>query len=170
VERTGKSGPPFTKTLTTMEPFVRIATLDDLSSLVRLYEQLNPGDAQAPKARLTSVFKEVLSSPYFEFVVAELGGNVAGTCYLNIIPNLSRGASPYAVVENVVVALESRRRGVGTAVMRFALARAWKRGCYKVMLQTGSRSEGKYQFYRSCGFSQTEKVAFVARPHGSGDG
>jgi ribosomal protein S18 acetylase RimI-like enzyme len=150
-----------------MAPLVRIATPKDLPSLVALYEQLNPGDVLAPQEHLASVFNEIISGPYFEFLVAELEDKVVGTCYLNVVPNLSRSASPYAVIENVVVARNLRRRGIGRAVVSFALARAWERGCYKVMLQTGSQSEATYQFYRSCGFSQTEKVAFVARPHGA---
>lgn len=80
------------------------------------------------------------NSRHFELIVAERDGTVAGTCYLNVI------------------------RGIGQAMMAFALERAWERGCYKAMLQTGSRSESTYRFYRACGFSQTEKVAFVARP------
>lgn len=148
-----------------MEVAIRFGASEDLPFLVALYEQLNPGDPQAPHERLAAVLLEILSSPHFDLVVAELNGEIVGTCYLNVIPNLTRGASPYAVVENVVVTREFRDRGIGKAVVRFALARAWERGCYKAMLQTGSKSEAKHNFYRSCGFSQTEKVAFVARPH-----
>lgn len=115
--------------------------------------------------RLASVLAQILeNSRHFELIIAQRDGTVAGTCYLNVIPNLSRGARPYAVVENVVVNQTLRRRGIGQAMMAFALERAWERGCYKAMLQTGSRSESTYRFYRACGFSQTEKVAFVARP------
>ncbi len=149
-----------------MNPLIRIATPEDLASIMILYAVLNPGDRPAPVERLASTLKEIVSSPYFEVVVAETGARVVGTCYLNIIPNLSRGAAPYAVIENVVVAGDVRRQGVGRAVLGFALDRAWARGCYKAMLQTGSKSDDTHQFYRSCGFSQTEKRAFVARPAG----
>jgi GNAT superfamily N-acetyltransferase len=153
-----------TASATAREPILRIATQDDLTSLISLYAQLNPGDAQPSQDRLSAVLHDIVASRHFELVLAELEGRVVGTCYLNVIPNLSRGASPYAVVENVVVARAWRRRGVGRALLAFALARAWARGCYKAMLQTGSKSEGTFAFYRSCGFSPTEKTAFVARP------
>lgn len=149
-----------------MQPTVRLATLTDLSSLVALYEQLNPGDPRAPTERLSLVLNEILCSSYFDLVVAEHEGQVIATCYLNVVPNLTRGASPYAIVENVVVAERLRHCGIGKAVIGFALARAWERGCYKVMLQTGSTSPATHGFYRSCGFSPTEKFAFVARPPG----
>lgn len=139
--------------------------MKDLPALVALYAQLHPGEEHAPEEQLASVFAEILSSRYFEVVVAEVEGSVVGSCYLNVIPNLTRGAKPYAIVENVVTTAELRNRGVGKAVVGFALSRAWERGCYKVMLQTGSKSEAKHGFYRRCGFSQTEKLAFVARPN-----
>ena len=39
---------------------------------------------------------------------------------------------------------------------------AWAAGCYKVMLQTGSTRESTHAFYRACGFSGTDKHAYVA--------
>jgi hypothetical protein len=45
----------------------------------------------------------------------------------------------------------------------FALESAWKAGCYKVMLQTGSKKESTHKFYSSCGFAGGEKFAFNAR-------
>lgn len=147
-----------------MQPSVRIARREDLPAIVALHRVLNPDDPAAPPERLEAVFGEILSSSYFDFVVAEWDGAVAGTCYLNIVPNLTRDVSPYAIVENVVVALDIRRRGIGKALVRFALERAWQRGCYKAMLQAGARNEGRLAFYRRCGFDQGERAAFVARP------
>ncbi len=57
-----------------------------------------------------------------------------------------------------------RNQGFGKAVVKFALDYAWKSGCYKVMLQTGSKRESTHRFYRSCGFAEGEKFAFIARP------
>ena len=143
-----------------MQPAIRLATAEDLPSLADLYRQLNQDDLATPPNQIAAVSEEILASKYFELIVAEL----VGTCYLNVIPNLTRGARPYAVIENVVVTSDLRNRGIGKALLRYALARAWEHGCYKAMLQTGSKSEAKHRFYRSCGFSQTDKVAFVARP------
>jgi GNAT superfamily N-acetyltransferase len=150
-----------------MEPRLRLATHDDLPALVALYAELHPADEPAPPERLAAVLQEIVASRHFELALAEQGGRAVGTCYLNVVPNLSRGAAPYGVIENVVVTQAVRGTGVGKAVVRFALARAWARGCYKVMLQTGSRSPATHGFYRACGFSQTEKLAFLARPEPS---
>jgi hypothetical protein len=48
--------------------------------------------------------------------------------------------------------------------MAATLQAAWDAGCYKVMLQTGSRRESTHAFYRRCGFDPEEKTAYVAHP------
>ncbi len=147
-----------------MDVLLRIAKPEDLLPLLALYRQLNPDDPPIEPALGRALFNDILASPYFELFVAELAGEVVGTCYLNIVPNLSRGLSAYAVLENVVVEQRLRGRGIGQAVVIHALNLAWQRGCNKVMLMTGSRKESTQQFYRKCGFSADEKFAFLARP------
>jgi GNAT superfamily N-acetyltransferase len=132
-----------------------------------LYRELNPQDPVTQPGRLQAAFDQILATPWLDLMVAELDGEVVGTVYLNVVPNLTRDASPYAIVENVVVARHARRRGVGRAIVRFALELAWKRGCYKAMLQAGARNERAHRLYRDCGFDQDERFAFVARPHGA---
>jgi GNAT superfamily N-acetyltransferase len=143
---------------------LRPAERGDLDALLALYLQLNPDDADAPRAGLPAIFERILANAAFEIVVAESAGRLVATCYLNLIPNLSRGGRPYAVVENVVVDAAWRGRGIGRQVVRHALARAWAAGCYKALLQTGSRDAAVHAFYAACGFSKTDKTGFVARP------
>ena len=145
-------------------PELRHATHDDLDALIALYAQLNPGDVVAPRERLAAILDRIVASESFAIVVATLDDGVVATCYLNVVPNLTRGGASYAVIENVVVDAARRGTGLGQAVMRFALAEAWRRGCYKVLLQTGVRDPAVHRFYESCGFSATEKTGFVARP------
>lgn len=142
---------------------IRVARADDAEALDRLYRELHPADPIHEIEHLHAVLLEVLASPYFEVIVAEKGGEVVSTCYLNVIPNLTYGAVPYALLENVVTLASCRRQGIGRKLVRHALERAWQRGCYKVMLLTGSQREAVHDFYRSCGFRSDEKMAFVAR-------
>jgi GNAT superfamily N-acetyltransferase len=90
-------------------------------------------------------------------------GRIVATCYVNLIPNLTRNAAPYAIIENVVTDTDHRNQGIGKTVVQCALAYAWEAGCYKVMLQTGSRRASTHAFYKTCGFSGNDKFAFVAR-------
>lgn len=143
---------------------LRDARRDDLDALAALYLQLNPDDAGAPRAALPAILERILAADGLDILVGELDGRVVATCYLNVIPNLTRGGRSYAVVENVVVDAALRGQGHGQALVRHALARAWAAGCYKALLQTGSRDPAVLGFYASCGFSRSDKTGFVARP------
>lgn len=143
---------------------VRLAQADDLPAVMALYRQLNLDDLEVDPHLSKMAFDAILASPHFELFVAEVAGQVVATCYLNVIPNLSRNLAPYAVLENVVTEQSLREQGIGKALVAHALTNAWQRGCYKVMLQTGSRKQSTHAFYRACGFSADDKFAFVARP------
>ncbi|MCG8545658.1 MAG: GNAT family N-acetyltransferase, partial [Alphaproteobacteria bacterium] len=84
------------------------------------------------------------------------------SCTLIVIPNLTRGGAPYALIENVVTHPDHRKRGYGRAVLTEAIAAAWRHGCYKVMLLTGPRRPATLKFYADVGFEQT-KTGFQVR-------
>ena len=81
-----------------------------------------------------------------------------------IVPNLTRGAKPYGLIENVVTDAAYRRRGLGRQVLHAALEKAWQEHCYKVMLLTGSKQEETLRFYEGSGFKRGVKTGFVATP------
>jgi len=142
---------------------IRIAEERDFESIMNLLRQLNPDDPVSTDGRDKITFAQILKEPNLRLLMLEENGKIISTCYLNIIPNLTRNASPYAVIENVVTDLAFRNQGFGQKLMKFALESAWKAGCYKVMLQTGSKRESTHKFYVSCGFAEGEKFAFNAR-------
>ena len=83
---------------------------------------------------------------------------------LVIVPNFTRGAHPYALIENVVTHAAWRNQGIGSAMLRYTLDLAWKAGCYKAMLLTGRKQEEVLRFYEQAGFKRGEKMGFVAHP------
>lgn len=140
----------------------REARTDDLDDLLRLYQQLNPGDPLVVDRSVTT-FARIADSAGLSIFVMEVEGAVVATTYLNVIPNLTRSASPYAVIENVVVEESLRGRGIGRQIMDKTLQAAWDAGCYKVMLMTGSGNPATHAFYRACGLSADYKTAYTAR-------
>ncbi|NEA32891.1 GNAT family N-acetyltransferase [Streptomyces sp. SID13031] len=142
----------------------REARTGDFESVQRLYQQLHPGDPVLADKVLKAAFEQILDSRGLHIFVLEVEGRVVATTYLNVIPNLTRSASPYAVIENVVVEESLRGTGLGQQVMTGTLAAAWDAGCYKAMLLTGSRRPSTLAFYQACGFSPDAKSAFLARP------
>lgn len=142
----------------------REAGPDDLAEVLRLYRQLHPSDPGAAAGSEQATFDRILASPGLHIYVLERDGVVVATTYLNVIPNLTRSASPYAVVENVVVEQSLRGTGLGKQIMAATLEVAWAAGCYKAMLMTGSKTPATHAFYRACGFSPDAKTAYLARP------
>ncbi|GAB3823486.1 GNAT family N-acetyltransferase [Kribbella italica] len=139
----------------------REARTEDFTAIAGLYHQLHP---EEPVLTDRSGFDRILASEAFRLSVLEVDGDVVATTYLNLVPNLTRGSRPYAVVENVVVEESRRGTGLGQQIMAGTLQAAWDAGCYKVMLMTGSKRESTHAFYRACGFRDDVKQAFQARP------
>ena len=143
---------------------IREAGSEDFDAIVRLYHQLHPSDPILEDGADRAAFEEILKTPGLVLIVLEAGGAVVATTYLNVIPNMTRSASPYAVIENVIVDQDLRGTGLGKQIMVATLNAAWDAGCYKVMLLTGSKTPATHAFYRSCGFSPDAKTAYLARP------
>ena len=135
----------------------------DLSGLLRLYGELNPEDDYSATEKFRNILKAIVADPLLPVFVLETDGEIASSCYLNIIPNLSRGGRPYAVIENVITAAKHREKGFGSLLMKHALEYARLQDCYKVMLLTGRKEENVHRFYRSLGFDGDSKKAYQIR-------
>lgn len=142
---------------------IRPAKLADLPGILALYRQLNPGDPVLELAAAEPAWTALLSSGLTTPYVVDMAGLLVASCTLAIIPNLSRGARPYGVIENVVTHADHRRTGLGRAVLQVALAKAWEADCYKVLLTTGHRDEATLRFYEGVGFQRGGKTYFEMR-------
>nr|WP_159586532.1 GNAT family N-acetyltransferase [Chelativorans xinjiangense] len=145
------------------EPDIRPAKPDDLPGILALYRQLNPGDPILDLDAAEAAWSVLLSSGLTTPFVAEIEGLLVSSCTLAIVPNLSRGARPYGVIENVVTHTDHRRTGLGRAVLQAALHKAWEANCYKVLLATGSQRESTLRFYEGAGFQRGGKTYFEIR-------
>lgn len=80
---------------------------------------------------------------------------------MKVIPNLTRNIRPYAFIENVVTHEKYRKQGLATECLAYAKEIAVKNNCYKMMLLTGSKSEGTLNFYKQAGYNSEDKTAFI---------
>ena len=142
---------------------VRKASPDDLAAVLALYRHLLPEDPELAIAEAKPAWDALLQSPMTMVVVADIEDLVAATCVLVVVPNLTRGARPFAIIENVVTDPGYRKRGLATAVLHFAIEAAWEQRCYKVMLSTGRTDEATLQFYEKVGFKRGGKTFFEVR-------
>src|SRR5947207_2435006 len=138
-------------------PNVRRACLEDADGLRRLYAEL-AGDTQdalpADHDGTTKVLAEIAQQADRFLLVAEYGdGQIVGTVDLLVVKNLTHGARPWAIVENVVVAKSHQRRRIGSALMQEAIQRAKSADCYKLQLMSGKQRGPAHDFYRDLGLA-----------------
>ncbi len=148
---------------------VRSARRDELGDLLELYRHLNPDDPELAPEAVADQWAEMLADETLDIVVVEHEGQLVATCLLSVTRNLTRGARPFALVENVVTHEDFRGEGFGSQCVEAAVDRARERDCYKVMLLTGSDRAWKHEFYESCGFDPEAKTGFTLDLREGGD-
>lgn len=130
---------------------IRRARADELDAVVALYDQLHDYSPPADE-RHEAAFAEILAAPWRMILVARSGGALVGTLDLFVITNLTRGAMPWAGIENFVVDAGHRGRGIGDAMLEAAVSIANDVGCYKVQLISHEVHAPSHVFYAARGF------------------
>lgn len=139
---------------------VREVTEQDLPQLLELYLYLHETEIPDFDEHLLGVWQKILSDPDHHIIVAEEDGKLVSTCVCVILPNLTRGVRPYALVENVVTHGDYRGKGYASACLAYAKELALKENCYRLTLATGSKLDSTLNFYRHAGYSSEDKTAF----------
>lgn len=104
-----------------------------------------------------AAFEAIDADPRNELIVADDAGAVVGTCQLTFIPSLSRRGAERMTIEAVRVRADQRGRGVGRAMLAWALDRARERGCGLAQLTTDKRRTDAQRFYASLGFTASHE-------------
>jgi GNAT superfamily N-acetyltransferase len=148
----------------TVEAEIRDLGREDLDALLALYRHLHEKDDALPeRPEVERIWSEILRDPAQMYLGAFIGQALVAACNACVVPNLTRGARPYAVIENVVTHASHRRKGIGAKVVRALVDRCWARSCYKIMLMSGASRAQVHGFYEAIGFDKNAKQAFVLK-------
>lgn len=142
---------------------IRLASNDDLAGLAILYRQLHPEDPVLRADTLKANLARFAAMPGSGVFIALVEPQIVATVTIAIVPNLTRGGRPYALLENVVTHADYRGQGYGQTLMEAVIEHAWLADCYKIMLLTSSKSPAVLGFYQSLGFTNS-KTGFELRP------
>ena len=143
-----------------MRTTFRIATIDDLPSIVRMLADDFLGqqreDLSEPlNENYIKAFREIEADPNNELIVAELDGKIIGTLHLVVTPSLSYKGSQRSIVESVRVDSEFRGKGIGREMMLWAIERAKEKGCASMHLTSHKDREDAHRFYEKLGFGKS---------------
>jgi GNAT superfamily N-acetyltransferase len=102
-------------------------------------------------------FDEIDRDPAHVLVVAEAAGRIVGTMQLSYIPGLARRGALRAQIEAVRVHQDYRSRGLGHAMLTWAISQARQRGCALVQLTTDKSRTDAHRFYERLGFAASHE-------------
>ena len=139
---------------------VRPARRDDVAALAAIFaaDSLGGhGDTADPAALpdYLAAFDRIAASANDRLWVAELGGEIVGTFQTTLITSLSARGATSMNVEAVQTRADMRGRGIGEAMMRFALERASEAGARQVQLMSNNSRVAAHRFYERLGFARS---------------
>ena len=146
------------------QPVIRLATVHDLPRVVALIRGGAPPGAASdddpgpplPQAYLDA-FAAIEADPNTRLFVADYDGHVAGTFQFTSVPGIGHRGGRVAQVESVHVDAALRGRGIGEAMMRWAIDEARRLGCIRLQLASNKARGDAHRFYRRLGFAATHE-------------
>lgn len=139
---------------------IREAVAADIPALVALFADDTlggHGDTRdlAALPDYEAAFRRIFESPNDMLYVAELGGYVVGTFQTTLTTTMTGRGATNLTIEAVQTRADLRGRGIGAAMIGFAIERGREAGVRLVQLTSNSKREAAHRFYRRLGFSQS---------------
>jgi ribosomal protein S18 acetylase RimI-like enzyme len=131
---------------------VRPAEPPDADAVLALMEGLTRPPVADDPGPQRQVFLGHLQHEDARIFVAELDGEVAGAVSLWIQPRLN-WTTPQAWIPDLYVDPAFRRRGAARALLDACAEEARRRGCHRLVLESGHHRAEAHRLYESYGFA-----------------
>lgn len=112
---------------------------------------------ESARADYEAAFDHISGSSHETLHVAEQGGRVVGTFQISLSRALAQRGRIRATLEAVHVAPDVRGKGIGEAMVRFALEAARARGAGVVQLTSNKKRIDAHRFYERLGFKKSHE-------------
>jgi GNAT superfamily N-acetyltransferase len=138
----------------------RDATEADLPTIIRLLaEDQIGGRKDDPNEPLDPVyvaaFAAIDSDPNQRLIVAEIDGAVVGTMQLSFLPGLLNRGAWRGQIEAVRVTSDQRSKGIGAAMIDWAVEQCRVRGCFMAQLTSNNDRVAAHRFYERLGWTKS---------------
>lgn len=140
----------------------RSAVITDLPAIIALLADDKLGAAREdlrnplPQS-YHNAFAAITTDPRQVLIVGEDSGTIVSCLQLTFIPGLSHKGAWRAQIESVRVSAACRGRGIGEALMKYALDLARRQGCRTAQLTTDKTRDAAHRFYRRLGFTASHE-------------
>jgi GNAT superfamily N-acetyltransferase len=139
-----------------------LAQKEHLPQILELYKQLLPDEEPLDINKANTIWENIENNKIKYFIAVD-GDKIIASCYLAIIPNLTRNGKSNGFIENVITDEKYRKKGIGKKIMQMAIEYGKQNNCYKIILQSSINRTGSHEFYEKCGFDGNSKKAFEIR-------
>ncbi|MFN7023805.1 MAG: GNAT family N-acetyltransferase [Pseudorhizobium sp.] len=144
----------------TLDIIIRRARETDLPALIALFAEDEIGghaDTTAPEAfnEYLRAFHVIDASANEQLFVAEREGEVVGTFEIMFNRTLTGRGGLIMVVEAVQTRVDMRGRGIGAAMVDYAIQEARRRDCRMVQLSSNMARTDAHRFYERLGFAKS---------------
>ncbi len=142
---------------------IRKDELDQLLEFYLLHLYDVKDEPMAEQKTVNQIWDTIHTNENFAVLGVFEKTTLMASCSITIVPNLTRGCRPYALIENIATHRQHRREGYGKVNLLYAAQYAEERGCYKAMFMTGHLNEKVEKFCQATGFNSKEKKAYIKR-------
>jgi ribosomal protein S18 acetylase RimI-like enzyme len=108
-------------------------------------------------AAYQAAFAAIGRDPAHLLVVAQSGQDIAATMQLSFLPGLARRGALRAQIEAVRVHEAYRNRGLGAAIVAWAINESRQRHCALIQLTTDKSRTAAHRFYERLGFTASHE-------------
>lgn len=149
--------------MTKVEPqnlLIRPAREEDVSAIAALLTD-DPlgghGDTTDPAALpdYLEAFRRIARSPNDTLYVAELASEVVGTFQTTLITSMTARGSSNLTVEAIQTRSDLRGKGIGAAMILFAVEQGREAGARLVQLTSNAKRVDAHRFYERLGFTRS---------------
>ena len=99
----------------------REAKKEDLNALLQLYLYLHEQEIPKDSRVLRETWNAIMNDENHHIILNVIDGVPVSSCVCVIIPNLTRGVRPYALIENVVTHVKYRGKGYATECLNWKI-------------------------------------------------
>lgn len=125
-------------------------TESDLPRLAVLLEQLS--EETSDSVKMNESYRKIAGDDGYILIGAFVDGVLAGSLMGIVCHDLVGACRPFMVIENVIVAEESRGKGIGKLLIETIEKEGRTRNCSYTMFVSGMKRTGAHGFYESVGY------------------